>query len=270
MMKSARVPLVIHSFWPEMTRSPPSMRARVFSAATSGAAAGFADAERGDGLAAVDSRTQELVLLLPRSEFGQHRQRDLGLHHERHAYAARIGIRHGFHVGGAGPPIQAQTAPFRIDADAEKTQVGGLLEQLAREDAARSHSSAWGAISSRQNRLTVCLIMSCSSVKCGNSLLTSVAIAMSLILRSLLSADLNQHLAGRHHLPGLHQDGLDHTVDCSANRLFHFHGLENYQRIARSYFLPFPYQDAQDLAGHGCVGGFVIGDRAVGVGVEAG
>ena len=180
-------------------------------------------------MSAGHSGAQEFFLLLARAELLEHRQGDFRLHHQRHVDAAAIGIGHGFQVGRGGPPIQAQAAPFRIDTDAEQSQVRGLLEKLSREDAGvvplfgvrRDLFAAEPFHGLADHFVFFGEVRKFLFGFGGNRNLAHDSV--------LLRADLDQHLAGRDHLPGLDQDRLDSTVDCSSDRLFHFHGFQNHQ-----------------------------------------
>src|SRR5215469_18533440 len=73
-----------------------------------------------------------------------------------------------------------------------------------------SHSAAYGAISSLQKRVTVWRIISCSSVKYGNSVACCCGTVCVLI--GLLRSDFYQFLSRRHNVARLDQNGPNYPV----------------------------------------------------------
>src|SRR5215467_3983491 len=87
-----------------------------------------------------------------------------------------------------------------------------------------SHSAAYGAISSLQKRVTVCRIISCSSVKYGNSVVCCCGTVCVLIC--FLRLDFYQLLPRRHNLTLPDQNLPDYAIHCGLNSLLHFHGFQ--------------------------------------------
>src|SRR5215472_18788343 len=87
-----------------------------------------------------------------------------------------------------------------------------------------SHSAAYGAISSLQKRVTVCRIISCSSVKYGNSVACCCGTVCVLI--GILRLKFYQLLSRRHNIARFDQNGPHHAIHGGLNSLLHFHGFQ--------------------------------------------
>ena len=125
-----------------------------------GARLGLGEAERGEPLAAGERGDPALLLLVGAEQVDRHRA-ERGVRGERDR-DRRVDARELLDRDRVGERVAARAAELLGERDAHQPELGHLGDELVREPASRSSSSATGATRSTANARTVSRKSSCS------------------------------------------------------------------------------------------------------------